>query len=238
MIPANFLIGTAALLAAAFMSATADAAIVIATYTGTVAFAGYDTTGVFGRPARDLEGLPFTGTLTYETNLGSRSGTPGFSDVLVGGPDLGYSNPLVDSTLTISGVTVHIPANGYFQAFAGDDFAQHVVRGYVPSSPRGPNNFTRFELIARPAGARPNLTYPFGPVDSLGNGYFEIFDYDDVGGTGFRKFANGQLNVATVSIRLSVPEPSTWALMLSGFGICGASLRRSKRTQSVFNSGS
>nr|WP_281377769.1 PEPxxWA-CTERM sorting domain-containing protein [Sphingobium subterraneum] len=31
----------------------------------------------------------------------------------------------------------------------------------------------------------------------------------------------------------AVPEPSTWAMMLSGFGLIGSLLRRSKRSVTV-----
>lgn len=219
----------ATLAVALSVGVSAQATVLVATYTGTVAFAGYDTTGEFGAPASDLTGLPFTATFTYDTSLGDRQLSPGVGDGVVGGPALGFTNPLLDSTLTIKSVTAHFPGNSYAQALAQTNSIQHVVRGFVPDRPIGPNNFTRFELAAVTDGTPPDINFTFGPVGARGNGYFEIFDYDDDGF--FRIFANGQLNVATISVLSGseVPEPATWTIMIAGFGVIGAAHRRHRQ---------
>ena len=59
----------------------ANAAILMATYTGTIRD-GYDTTGEFGVVNRYLTSLPFVATYRYDTDLGTRSYVPGFADQL------------------------------------------------------------------------------------------------------------------------------------------------------------
>ena len=37
-----------------------------------------------------------------------------------------------------------------------------------------------------------------------------------------------------VNLTAAVPEPASWAMMIGGFGMIGAALRRSRRTQVAF----
>lgn len=62
------------------------------------------------------------------------------------------------------------------------------------------------------------------------------FDYDN--GTrveGFLRAVPGQANASTFVtdriVNTAVPEPATWALMITGFGLAGSAVRRSRRTQ-------
>jgi len=81
----------------------------------------------------------------------------------------------------------------------------------------------------------PSSTFPVGPI-LLDNGRSLInVSYGTTNGFGFRfsgnatsltstvGSANDRLNITTI-----VPEPSTWALMLAGFGMVGYAMRRRK----------
>ncbi|MBX3485595.1 PEPxxWA-CTERM sorting domain-containing protein [Phenylobacterium sp.] len=72
-----------------------------------------------------------------------------------------------------------------------------------------------------------------GAIDALSLAAFDVGlfthqDEDLIGGLNFSPqtfrlyYANGELTYATAG----VPEPGTWALMIAGFGILGAALRR------------
>lgn len=67
----------------------------------------------------------------------------------------------------------------------------------------------------------PGLTY------SLNNGVIEI----NWAGT---NAANDFTAVFNVTAGNAVPEPASWALMISGFGLAGAALRRRVRTSVSF----
>jgi hypothetical protein len=57
---------------------------------------------------------------------------------------------------------------------------------------------------------------------------------DFVGGNGYAPTDDWQTAVRVVIDPNPVPEPATWALMIAGFGLAGAGLRRSRRTSVTF----
>ncbi|UAJ12952.1 PEPxxWA-CTERM sorting domain-containing protein (plasmid) [Polymorphobacter megasporae] len=67
----------------------------------------------------------------------------------------------------------------------------------------------------------------FGGFDlGSGNGGFDFFLGKSIGGDPFAKtLAVGNFD-ASSAVTAAVPEPSTWALMIGGFGLAGGALRR------------
>lgn len=65
----------------------------------------------------------------------------------------------------------------------------------------------------------------FGIVNSLGATRAEV---DFVGGNGYAPTDDWQTAVRSTFIPGAVPEPASWAMMIAGLGVVGASLRRRK----------
>lgn len=65
-----------------------------------------------------------------------------------------------------------------------------------------------------------NLALPFifEGQPNFANGFVDFF--------GFQRNGNYALDISNVAVAAAVPEASTWALMLLGFGAAGAALRR------------
>jgi hypothetical protein len=205
----------------------ANAAVLMATYTGTIRD-GYDTTGEFGVVNRYLTGLPFVATYRYDTDLGMRSYVPGFADQLVGVFPYPFGNPSIDSTLTIDGVTQQIPASttAIFLVQTFDLF--HDISSLDPLDAA---NYQAMRLFVARDTTTPWLeeTYPAELLN--GGGEFTIRQYDPVNSR-FTRSAFGQFTVATLSIQ-GVPEPQTWAMMIMGFSLAGSALRSRRRVVSA-----
>ncbi|WP_082992669.1 PEPxxWA-CTERM sorting domain-containing protein [Erythrobacter sp. QSSC1-22B] len=70
----------------------------------------------------------------------------------------------------------------------------------------------------------------FGIVNSMGAARAEV---DFVGGNGYAPTDDWQAAARRVIVPGAVPEPSTWAMMLLGFGFVGGGMRSAKRRQKV-----
>lgn len=71
------------------------------------------------------------------------------------------------------------------------------------------------------AADNPFITLRFTGADRFNVGHFEVSSSQNAG-----EFA---------AFSLGVPEPSTWALMILGFGLIGSALRRRQRVQAKIN---
>ena len=76
--------------------------------------------------------------------------------------------------------------------------------------------------MSQPGAFHP-LTYGASAFSISHNGYTL---YDGQRATGVWDFANATVTVLNTA---PVPEPSAWALMIAGFGLTGAMLRRVRR---------
>ncbi len=206
--------------------ASADAAILVATYTGTVS-TGWDQTGLFGAPGGDLTGDAYIATYTIDTTRGFyETGVPTF-DELNGGSYYGVSAP-VSATLEINGITQSVAGNylsvdfdtQYYNGTADEvqDRSSGAIYSdiYVWNSQYGITNSTVYGVL------------PLTTTWNLGGGTWSTSDpntfqpltvtYADFDGPGTLQISAG-----------AAPEPATWAMMLLGvFGIGGA-LRMARR---------
>ena len=184
----------------------------------------FDVADLFG--GGNLEGDSVTAVVDYDTSRGLFTGAPGFAD-LTGGAALydqvtgiGYRSPILSESFTI---------NGYNYSFTPDYYAdletQSGPKGYVQqiaTDEAGASSILSYSTSAAPG----RLDYSFSTQTGFGAGYLLTdFGPDNVSD-------NVQLALTDVQVS-AAPEPSSWALMLLGVGLCGATFRRRSRVRAV-----
>lgn len=214
-------------------TSSASAVTMTVTYSGTVT-EGSDQTGIFGSPGGSLAGGIFTAIFTVDLTQGSPNN---YNDT---------TNPLNAYNSHQGGIDATLIINGHPFAFPGtfSNSQQNLVQG-------APNNLeyreisdTIYSTFNYPAdekylylivhdytAAIPLLlTTPFSflplPGADDGWGTFLILQSSGSINTG------GSLNVESVTVSSSVPEPSTWAMMVLGFAGVGFVVYR-RRNQSA-----
>jgi hypothetical protein len=160
-------------------------------------------------------------------NDATATGVFTFDDSIV--PDLGgaqffhsMGDGITDVSVDITGAS---SGNGHFTLadFTGFYFAAFSPLNY------------HAELIGQAMGNGCNYG-SFGACYSTGSGDFNLFaaNSDAPNGTYYFKLTTSDGagdSLGVTSIRPGgVPEPAAWALMISGFGLAGASLRRRRAT--------
>ena len=192
---------------------------------GTVAF-GTDTLGVFGTPGANLAGQTFTGGMTFDlTNAGYFNF--GFRTDLYGGDTYdflpNFPASLGNAEVTVGGVHKDITANynTTLTAFSGGfDLQEAQERNLV---------FIQELLFVENPGFgvfTPDYQPPAGNLCALSDCSGSHFNYQLVQ-TGSQTFLQLNLTSLTISeVKAGAPEPASWALMIGGFGLAGAALRR------------
>ena len=226
-------------------AAPAGAATIVATYTGTIKY-GFDSTGVFGRIATSLNGVAATFTFNFDTTAPGAydlSTPPHYGEVVSAhGPAAGTG------TVTLRGHSASIAGTTESNARQIDDYPRgggtfdqvlHSVRApdlqggypglyanYIMADVQGPH-------VVDTANYLTPLEYDVTEADH-GIGIFQFLQHDAESGLP-AVMASGQFFVSHVSITVAglpppdpaaVPEPSAWAMMIAGFGMAGARLRR------------
>jgi hypothetical protein len=232
----NLAARAAALAATGLLAATvasgAQAAVVIATYTGTVS-SGVDQAGFFGTQGADLTGDSFTAVYTLDT-----ASTANLSEYYSAYQDsLQYGSG--ESSITINGVTRTSPyvqdylyaqpgfeqISGWSNLLIGNVYYEYTAfvfgDGLLTSiDPAVPVSYT----ITDGDG--------FGGADADGFGGGGSFTgYDGNGNNTDLNFETDTVDVTTDAA--AVPEPATWMIMIVGFGMIGAAMRRRRTNITV-----
>jgi hypothetical protein len=205
-----------------------------ATYTGTLAD-GFDLTGMFGVPGADLTGAGYVATFTYDSALAGHHTTGidsgGLYERAFGGSYDGTGNPMVDSSITVGGVTIDLRPRYFGEADVFfTDFAQEASEELGRSD--GMESDSAIEALAHAPGGIPatvDATVPTEPAVLLG--FFQIYVHLDATDD-YPVLTYGDFDHAMGTFSVSVPEPGAWALMVAGFGGIGAAMRR-RRAASV-----
>jgi hypothetical protein len=213
----NMLAG--ALGAAIVAGSPAPAAVMMATFYGSTDFGGHDYAGLFGTPDSSLAYKSMSLTFVYDTALGARVTTTG-EDIVV---QSGGLNPILSASITIDGVTLDLDLPDYGYASSTDDYWTWLsARGTNPA-----NYDNELSAMVIGSGMPGDLETPFMAY-GYGGGSLRLWSPTNFG----EALAETDFNLGGVEVTYvdpsspgPVPEPTTWALMIAGFGLAGAALR-------------
>jgi hypothetical protein len=219
-----------AFLGAIAFAQAASATVVSYTYSGHVD-TGVDQIGLFGQTGVNLDGLDFVAVFLRNDTLAT---------TLYQGSDSSYVRgpQAVTAKLTIGGVTFDVAGRDGEQNQHDDGYEgfQHFAAGHL-----GAVDLFAISTGIYPPGAYDHLAGPdYHSLTSLttaetpGLVWRGRFDFYSDPIDGQQDVTAGRLVplalvVATIPDAGAVPEPATWAMMITGFAGLGATLRRRRR---------
>lgn len=226
-------LATAGALAAVALAAPAAAAPATITVTGNV-LNGYDPSGVFGAAGANLAGLPFSAIFTIAPQPGNTMIDTASLSYLFG---MGAASP-VTAALTIGAGTHNFGGKLSGSARAVNNAGAGGTDGLYYSSEDTdvallPSDSTLFYVSVdslRDLLTRADYT-SYGTIDLTAadnaQGQARIANRDPAtGAPGASTYANLSLTSITARVGAPVPEPATWAMMVTGFAVAGVALRR------------
>jgi len=216
---------------AGLWASSAQAVVLQFTFTGLVYTQGpvYDVRGLFGDVGRDLSGMAYSATYIVDTSA------PAFSyeesatrSNILTGTSVNASGQAVTSSLTIGGGTYIV--SGAYQAHVqiSDNPGDHTTALMAQSSGS--------EYLSIGFGTNePGTSNDYIPSALFGTSFTGTVNGYNANGT-FTSQPSGQaaetfnMSVNSVSVQplaaSAVPEPSSWAMMIVGFGFVGWQMRR------------
>ena len=208
----------AAMAAAALLVATPAAAVVkTATITGSL-FSSQDFSNVFGGGSQ-LAGYAYRIDVTYDTDIGTRTTGP-TQDQIGGGSDSFLANPITNVAITINGITQSFQPNRSSSVITGPGGISISAR--LEQLGTGINVSKTLDIFTGAGSAPALLTSDFGPVSRNWAGTANIFDEPaNLGAILYLDTTAG-----TYAVTGGVPEPASWALLIGGFAMIGAAMRR------------
>lgn len=213
------------------LPATAPAATYLISISGNIS-KGTDIPGVFGTSGASLVGLPFSASFSYDPTLGIREKMPN-SDTLYGGDVDGDISPSDGLTFLLGGKTFKVRGRAGTAIVEANDpgsegYSYFAFQDQTPS-PYGLLIANSTFFIWHPNSPQSNLENPYTGSDLSGWGQLSFSQQINGGfypslSVEFEKF-----NIAassTGSPATAVPEPTSWAMMIAGFGVIGGAMRR------------
>jgi hypothetical protein len=242
---------------ASLASTPASAAYMLATWQGTIvsgSVSSADNSLVDGLAVGDYTGQAFIATFLYDNTVQPGQmdySTPGVSSYLFGGGAFGPS-PVLEAKLIVGGVTIDLtsPYQGLVQQEHSADgliFQQSDTSWSTTSFNQGVETDSYFDrglTLAGYGNAPAALDQDFSMAfDPSTQGYgtasdcYSVVQYGSTFSVNSPYCLNLSLRPDTLTVvdppapgglPSAVPEPSTWAMLIFGFGLVGASLRRRK----------
>lgn len=215
---------SAALLAALFTAGAAQA-----TTTVSVEAAGVQTTTIAGTTGVETFNSVMGYTSPFQTNFGGSGYTGTFDAILSSGANVyggaggsgRFETVQGTTTLTVAGPNIN-----YFGLWASALDGGNSVAFY-----KGGSLVDTVNLVATPLDSsyfgNPNANY----LGQNAGEKYAFFNFVVGGGYDMVKLIqnNGggfELDDVTVGTAGAVPEPASWAMMIAGFGLVGATMRR------------
>ena len=193
----------------------ASAEILVVTYTGTIS-SGFDRSGLFGAPRRDLDGDSYVARYTFDASLGRTFSTPE-RNFAVGGSTLGITSPALSSTVTVNGITQAILTGNYYGQILGYNNGFNSEQShrawFQNSAGKVHTSNDNLNYIRNYDGSLPeSIATPFSHDVTLNDetyGYFRFWTYDYNTGKRIEStFGYVDLSNLTVELASATPEPS------------------------------
>lgn len=219
---------TASVAAAMLLAGPADAAAIYIEATGT--FSGEDWNDLFGTGQDTVSDIAFSVSMVYDLDEALIE-NQGENNLALGGLQHGRPN-LVSGVVTLANLyTFHFTGQYSSAAFQGPPIVQYVVRGPGVVGLSDPDYTIR--VRAGEPGQEvfvPDVTQPpSGNLCALSPVCEGGFHSAALGVAGGVIFTNFTAELGDSPVGGIIPEPSTWALMIAGFGLAGVSLRQRRR---------
>ncbi len=205
-------------------AAPSAATIYTITYAGTIS--GVVQQGAAGPASAIHDGQSFLTRYTIDTGLGLRT-TSSPVDEVAGGPATGLTLP-VTTAFFVDGVrqsafTTTPYASAHLDAGSFD--LTSAIANFSSTSSTFYGLYTSTALSNQPVDLD---IQPHGFAASASSGRYISYAFNAVTGT-YDSLELGQLDIASVAVNSLVPEPATWVLLITGFGLAGTAARRRRR---------
>ena len=212
-----------AIVVAGFSASPAAAAVVNMTVNGTVSF-GRDDLGLFGQAGQFLAGSAYQMNFAFDV---SNAANLGNSHQATGGTLFGRPSPVTRADILINGTTFSFinPYNAYYNTFSYPAFSQMDVGTGGPNGINGGG----FSWSRSDQGIALALDTPVSRTFGAGDTVFSAFQQANQDQTAFTYLSLRPTDLNISVAGTAVPEPGTWAMMIAGFGVVGAAVRRRTR---------
>lgn len=226
-----------------FAAQPSHAALVELTWDGVTA-RGVDKIGLFGAPTTDFQSTTYRAVYVFDTSVGFVANPTNGSEEVTGGTFFNppSPSPVVSAAITVNGVTLNLGASFYGTYYSRTGQGSSAILAEADADPAldqgtyaSPYGTTFFQSVFRLGDfyglplAMP-ASYAFTAADNP-RGRFSFLALD-----GQRNILNDTgFDLVPTSLTIGapagggggpVPEPSTWAMLILGFGVAGAMLRR------------
>ena len=207
------------------LGSQASAELVDVTYTGIVSY-GSDMTGVFG--IVDTSGSAYVGTaytakFVFDTSLASFSTRSLNVNSVYGGSIYGNVGPALSASVTVNGVTVSFIPSYFSEIYGFNTFGygqqSHSARGYQATASgsryeTSSGHIHDFNAATTPAYIPADIIGPF-TINAAPDLVAEELQYHLLSSlAGLQEATDVRATFQTLTVSPSVPEPSTWAMML------------------------
>lgn len=186
---------------------------------------GTDTLGIFTSTNTNLFGYAYSVKVVYDITGGARV-TNSNEDTLIGGSAFGQPWPVSQATLTINGVTNDLGLGTLAVVANSDQFKYFIFYNMDGGL------FNRLEFVFSDPSFVKDLEQQV-PLTSTPV-YSGGFNWGPAGGSqGIWSTSPTEISWSALPQTAAIPEPANWALLIAGFGLAGAMMRRRRHAAAI-----